>query len=406
MYKYFVIFILLILILILLFYKNDNEKMIVDIIHKNTDIQVIKKGENILPNKIYLIVNDKKMFRKITLNGEIGFGESYMNGDWDSNNLDGLLVELRNNYEKLEKHVMKYSLSLLFMNFVGFIQNQMPSNTLESSPQNMKVAYDIGNNLFEKMLGKYMQYTCAYFHKPNMTLDDAQYAKMELIAKKLDLKPGMKVLDIGCGYGSMAQHLAKKYNVNVIGVTLSKEQKKYAEQKFKHPNVSIQLKDYRHINEKFDRVYSVGMFEHVGIKNHKVYFDKCYKLLNNNGIMLLHTIGTNNRELPKNSFVFKYIFPGVEIPNLQNLSEHIDKWHLEDLQNFGISYSKTLRNWNKNLGDWSGLDEYDIRFRRMWKLYLLMCAANFETRGVCLWQIVYTKLNSKRKDDLHHIRRC
>ena len=251
-----------------------------------------------------------------------------------------------------------------------------------------------------------MQYTCAYFNKPRMTLDEAQYAKMELIAKKLNLKPGMDVLDIGCGFGSMAQHLAKKYKVNVVGVTLSKEQIEYANKYFPHNNVKIYYEDYRNVEGKFDRVYSVGMFEHVGRKNHHEYYNKCYELLKDNGIMLIHTIITDARKWIPNGFINKYIFPEGEIPHIENLTRSfIDKWHLEDIQNFGISYSKTLRRWRKNIGDWEGLDSYDERFRRMWHLYLLGCAAGFKNRDMSLYQLVYVKKDTQRIDNLHHIRR-
>ena len=147
------------------------------------------------------------------------------------------------------------------------------------------------------------------------------------------------------------------------------------------------------------------MFEQVGRKRYKEYYDKCYELLKQDGIMLIHTIGTNHRKFNHNSFISKYIFPEAELPHIENLTNtFVDKWHLEDWQSFGLSYAKTLRQWHYNLGDWSGLDNYDKRFRRMWNFYLLGCAASFQIRDNCLWQIVYTKLNSNRNDDCHHIR--
>jgi cyclopropane-fatty-acyl-phospholipid synthase len=293
----------------------------------------------------------------------------------------------------------KNSFSFLLMEIKSRIKNISRNNTIESSAKNISFHYDIGNDLYNKMLGKHMQYTCAYFNKPNMTLDEAQYAKMELIAKKLDLKPGMKVLDIGCGFGSMANHLANKYKVHVVGVTLSKEQKIYADKNFSNKNVNILVQDYRLVEGKFDRVYSVGMFEHVGRKNYKEYYDKCYDLLKDDGIMLIHSISTTQRKWNHNTFVGKYIFPEFELPHLKDLvGKFSDKWNIEDLQNFGLSYAKTLRAWNKNIDDWSGLEKYDTKFRRMWKMYLLGCASTFQNRKTGLWQIIYTKDNTTRED--------
>ena len=203
----------------------------------------------------------------------------------------------------------------------------------------------------------------------------------------------------------MALHLAKKYKVKVTGVTLSKEQIIYANKKFPHKDVSIEFKDYRHVEGKFDRVYSVGMLEQVGRKNYHEYYDKCYDLLTENGIMMLHTMTTTQRKWNWNTFICTYIFPGLELPHIESLGKtYTDKWHIEDLQTFGLSYAKTLRRWNDNIGDWSGLDKYDETFRRMWKLYLLGCAALFQNRDTSLWQIVYTKKNSQRTQDCHYIR--
>ncbi len=399
----------LLLFTLIIFFKINNsssKKFITNLVNDNTNIKLIHntQSKNSL-NDFNIIVNNDDMFSKIAINGELGLAESYIDGDWDSYNLEKTIKELLRKSELLENIIKKQSVNFLFMEIKAMIKNKLQNNSLYSITKNVSHHYDIGNDLFKKMLGKHMQYTCAYFYKPNMTLDEAQYAKMELIAKKLDLKPNMKILDIGCGFGSMAHHLAAKYNVSVVGVTLSNEQKKYADKYFSHPNVNIQLKDYRHVQGQFDRVYSVGMFEHVGRKRYKEYYDKCFDLLKNDGIMLIHTIGTNTREWSQNSFINKYIFPEGELPHIQDLThKFIDNWNLEDWQNFGLSYAKTLRSWYNNIGDWKGIEHYDQRFRRMWNYYLLGCAANFSSRGICLWQIVYTKRNSNRNDDCHYIR--
>jgi cyclopropane-fatty-acyl-phospholipid synthase len=315
-------------------------------------------------------------------------------------------------YNLIEKYLLKNSIFLITLTLSNshiFISSFLPNNTLSSSKKNISSHYDIGNDLYQKMLGPTMQYTCAYYYKDNLTLDQAQKAKMTLIAKKLNLKSGMKIVDIGCGYGSMAQFLAINYNVSVIGVTLSKQQKIYADKYFSHPNVTIEVKDYRYLTGKFDRVYSVGTFEHIGVKNYPTYFNKCYQLLNDDGIMIIHTIGTSQHHLDnQNEWIKKYIFPEGQLPYISKIINYknIDKWNLEDMQNFGMSYAKTLRAWRKNIGNWETLDKYDSTFRRMWDFYLYGCAASFQLRKIYLWQFVFTKKGVKFSNDLHHIRKC
>ena len=297
----------------------------------------------------------------------------------------------RNHIYKSKLVSQIYSLEFILLGVTNYITTYLPNNTLDTVKGNIEHHYDIGNDLYSKMLGKHMQYTCAYYHKEGLTLDEAQNAKMELIAKKLKLNEGLTVLDIGCGFGSLATHLATKYKVNVVGVTLSKKQIKLHEEHFKHPNVIIKYMDYRNVLGKFDRVYSIGMFEQVGKINYKEYYDKCHTLLKDDGIMLLHTIGSSTPNIGSD-FISKYIFPEAELPGLSDLTkDYTDQWHLEDFQNFGLSYAKTLRDWRNNIGDWKGLDGYDTKFRRMWEFYLIGCAASFQRKQIYLWQLVYTK---------------
>ena len=381
---------------------KDNFGSMKKLLQDNTDIDLIRNTDT--PTKdLSIIVNNDDFFSKAMTKGDLGVTESYMDGDWDSPDLEKTLRELLMNQSKLEKHI--YSLEFILLGLNEYIATYLPSNTLESSKDNISLHYDVGNNLYSKMLGKHMQYTCAYYHKDDLTLDEAQYAKMELIAKKLRLEEGLTVLDIGCGFGSLANHLATKYKVHVVGVTLSKEQIKVYEEHFNHPNVHIKYMDYRDVTGTFDRVYSIGMFEHVGKINYKEYYDKCHSLLNDDGIMLLHTIGgAPGRNIESNDFIGKYIFPESELPELSDLTKgYTDEWHLEDFHNFGLSYAKTLRAWRHNIGDWSGLDNYDTRFRRMWDFYLFGCAAAFERKHIYLWQLVYIK-RCNTSFDCHHIR--
>lgn len=374
------------------------------LIESSTPLQFVTDTAYDRSNKNHVVVYDDNIFQQFALKGEIGLSEAYMKKEWDSQHLEYVVSMFLKHDTEILTNLKRNSLRFLWAEIKANMWN-WTSNTVESSQKNIAHHYDIGNDLYTKMLGKHMQYTCAYFHRPNMTLDEAQLAKMKLIAKKLDLKAGMKVLDIGCGFGAMAYHLASTYNVEVLGVTLSVEQQKYAAAHYQHLNLKIEVLDYRHVQGTFDRIYSVGMFEHVGRKNYQQYYDMCYSLLKDDGIMLIHTISTTQRSWNHHTFIGTYIFPEFELPHISSFGKpYVDRWHIEDLQTFGLSYAKTLRKWHENIGEWIGLDHYDNRFRRMWKLYLLGCAALFQNRDASLWQIVYTKKNSTRNDDCHHIR--
>ena len=385
--KYISIPLLALLVYYISTMKSNFESM-KKLLEDNTDIELIRKTDK--PTKdTTIIVNNDVFFSKSMAKGELGVAESYMDGDWDTPNVEKTMNELAVNQPKLEKHI--YSPEFILLGLNNYIATILPSNTLESSKSNISHHYDIGNDLYSKMLGEHMQYTCAYYHKDDLTLDEAQYAKMELVAKKLKLEEGLTILDIGCGFGSLATHLATKYKVNVVGVTLSKEQIKLHDEHFKHPNVTVKYMDYRNVTGTFDRVYSVGMFEQVGRVNYKEYYDKCHSLLKDDGIMLLHTIGAAKGK-SHDDFIVTYIFPEGELPELSDLTKDFtDQWHLEDFQNFGLSYAKTLRAWKDNIGDWQGLDTYDTKFRRMWELWLLGFASSFQQKNIYLWQFVYTK---------------
>lgn len=402
---YYIIIAIIIVLLIVAYYYNKSSK---EIIHKIADgIINIRTPSEPRQSATDIVVYNEKAYDRILSSGELGFGESYMDGDWDCEDIEGMFIILGNRQDKLANKLKKHSIPFALASIKSYIVSKLPNNTLSSSKTNISTHYDAGNDLFHKMLDKNMQYTCAYFNRPNMTLDEAQLAKIELIAHKLGLKPGMTLLDIGCGFGSLAKHLASKYGVYVDGVTLSKEQKKYADDHFSHPNVKIALLDYRNVKGEYDRVYSIGMFEHVGHKNYQTYFDKCYQLLKPNGVMLLHTIGTNYNPWKRSTFYNKYIFPEGELPNLIQLSKaSIGKWNLEDMQNLGLSYAKTLRAWRANISDWEGLERYPVKFRRMWIFYLCSSIGGFVRKdpGCLLWQFVYTKKDNSRGDNCNYIR--
>ncbi|HHE45755.1 MAG TPA: methyltransferase domain-containing protein, partial [Candidatus Moranbacteria bacterium] len=247
-------------------------------------------------------VKNEKFYKKVIFGGSLAFGETYMAGFWDCERIDKLVALLLKS--KLDN---KYKgIFLLGKVFLATFFNQQ---NLKKAKKNIERHYDIGNDLYSLMLDKRMVYSCGYWQKAN-NLDEAQEAKLDLICRKLKLKKGMSILDIGCGWGSFAKFVAEKYGCQVTGVTLSAEQARYAQNNCSHLPVKILKDDYRKVKGKFDRVVSIGMFEHVEPKNYKQYFKKVYSLLTEDGISLLHTIGTNKQKQMTEPFIEKYIFPG------------------------------------------------------------------------------------------------
>lgn len=253
-----------------------------------------------------------------------------------------------------------------------------------------------GNDLFKSFLDKSMNYTCAYW-KDAKNLDEAQQHKMELIGRKLKLKPGMRVLDIGCGWGALCKFLAETYNVEVVGVTISKEGAEEARLRCKGLNVDIRHQDYREVNEGFDRVVVVGCIEHIGPKNYRSFFEQVNRLLAQDGIFLLHTIGHDNDSTPPiELFLNKYIFPNGILPNHKSIPKGIDNlFCIEDWHNIGPHYDLTLMAWHENfVKNWHTISHKygnSESFYRMWTYYLQMCAGLFRARRAQLWQIVMTK---------------
>jgi len=369
--------------------------LLTKIINENTDLVIGKD----------IIVNNDSVYEKIINRGELGLAESYMDGDWDSSELGFVLNNILKHQDILELKVKYQSVNFIYLKMMSQFKKLKNTNTINKSPENIREHYDVGNQLYRAMLGENMQYTCAYFNREGMTLNEAQISKMQLIAKKLDLKPGMNVLDMGCGYGSMAHHLATNYGVIVTGVTLSPEQKQFADDSFPHKNITIEVMDYRHVKGKYDRVYSVGLFEHIGSNNYTEFFDKCEELLEDDGIMFVHTMGISRPNHNQGDyFASTYIFPEGELPDILNFTEaYSHKWRMEDFQNIGISYSKTFDQWLENIDEGSSgskeLEEYDIRFRRMWIYYLRIFAENFRCQNFLLFQSVFTKKKHIREDD-------
>lgn len=338
-------------------------------------------------------VKSESFYSGLWLNPELALGEGYVNKLWDCQQLDEFFCRiLRFNLENFNKNDCLF-LAHIRAKLKTFYAHLMNFQSKKRAFIVGKKHYDIGNDLYTKMLDKRMNYSCGYW-KNSTTLDEAQEAKLELVCQKLQLKPGMKVLDIGCGWGSFSKYAAEKYGVSVVGLTISKEQQKLAIESCKGLPVSIVLQDYRDLNESFDRICSIGMFEHVGHKNYRTYMKVAARCLKEDGLFLLHTIGNNYTVELANPWIRKYIFPNGAVPSIRQVGKAMEHlFVMEDWHNFGVDYDKTLLAWHRNFNQhWETLkSRYDERFYRMWNYYLLSCAGAFRARDIQLWQIVLSK---------------
>ena len=333
-------------------------------------------------------VHDERFYKRAITEVELGIGESYMDGWWDADKLDELIYRIvRNDLQNKVKHNLKIAFQL-----AGFYLINMQARRRAFIIGERH--YDLGNDLFQAMLDKRMNYSCAYW-KDATTLDEAQENKLELICRKLYLKPGMRILDIGCGWSAFGKYAAEKYGAKVLGVTVSKEQLKLGKDLCKGLPVEIRLQDYREVNDKFDRIVSVGMIEHVGYKNYRDYFKMANKNLVDDGLFLLHTIGEVRSLKSADAWTHKYIFPNGMLPSVAQLGKAVEGlFVMEDWHNFGADYDKTLMAWYHNFEQsWNRIkNNYSDRFYRMWKYFLLSSAGAFRARNKNqLWQIVLSK---------------
>ncbi len=332
-------------------------------------------------------VNDDRFYSRVMAKQSLGLGESYMDGWWDCDDLSEM-------FTKLLRDDIRNHLKLNWSVVSGVLKAKLMNR--QSSSRAFKIGeahYDAGNDLYTAMLDEHMVYTCGYW-KDASDLDEAQDAKLDLVCRKIGLKKGDRILDIGCGWGSFAKFAAEKYGASVVGVTVSKEQKKLADERCKGLDVEIRLQDYRDVNEKFDHIVSLGMIEHVGYKNYRTYMEVAEKNLKDGGLFLLHTIGSSKSSKTTDPWIEKYIFPNSMLPSIAQLGRAMEKlFVMEDWHNFGNDYDLTLMEWFKNFDSaWPELkDKYDERFYRMWKYYLLTCAGSFRSRTNQLWQIVLSK---------------
>ncbi|MEJ2405593.1 MAG: cyclopropane fatty acyl phospholipid synthase [Candidatus Thiodiazotropha sp.] len=334
-------------------------------------------------------VRDASFYRRILSEGSLGLGESYMDGIWDSPRLDELFHHLLK--ADLDEKIKGWTKFRLFLDLIKstLFNAQSSRRAFQVGEQH----YDIGNDLFEAMLDSRMNYSCGYWEYAD-NLEQAQRHKLELICRKLQLKPGERLLEIGCGWGGLMHYAAKHYAVEVVGITVSKAQQKLAQKRCLGLPVSIELMDYREVSGEFDKVVSVGMFEHVGQKNYRTYFETANRLLKDDGLFLLHTIGNHHTVKTLDPWIEKYIFPNGRLPSAREITRSLEGLFLiEDWHNFGRDYDRTLMAWWENFDRaWPRLEQnYDERFYRMWKYYLQSCAGFFRSRQGQLWQLVLNK---------------
>ncbi len=339
------------------------------------------------PEPTDLRVHDDRLYARVFAHGSLGLGESYMDGWWDADDLPGMFTHLLNTQLDMELKTLDTLIAHLKARFINM---QRGDNAFEVA----KAHYDLGNDLFRAMLGKHLVYSCGYWAEAT-NLDDAQVAKLDLICRKLKLKPGQRVLDIGCGWGEALKYAAERYGVHGVGITISQEQAEFARELCAGLPVDIRLQDYRDIDEPFDAIFSIGMFEHVGTLNYRTYFEVARRCLRPNGhdgsgLFLLHSIGTNSSPSRPDPWIEKYIFPNSVIPAAGQVAEALQGlFVVEDWHNFGADYDRTLTAWRANFdAAWPQLSaHYDERFRRMWHFYLSVSTAVFRSRRDQLWQI-------------------
>ncbi|MCU1338343.1 MAG: cfa [Bryobacterales bacterium] len=334
-------------------------------------------------------VHDERFYNRVLGEASIGLGESYMDGWWDAQALDEFFTRFRRADLASKVHDLKTVLLILKTRVLNL-------QTMHRAKQVAQEHYDLGNQLYQAMLDRRMQYTCAYW-KEATTLDEAQENKLRLICRKLRLAPGMTLLELGGGFGGLAHFAAKEYGCEVVSYNISREQVAFGRDLCQGLPVRFEQKDYReaaHETHRFDRVVSIGLCEHIGHKNYRQFMELTHDRLKEHGFFLLHTIGANESYSYTDPWINKYIFPNGLIPSMAQLTTAWEGlWVAEDWHNFGPDYDRTLTAWWKNFEQaWDRLRGiYGDRFYRMWKYYLMASAGSFRARKLQLWQVVLSK---------------
>ena len=343
-------------------------------------------------------LKSKSIERKLFRNPSLHLGEGYMNGEIiiEEGTIEQFIDIVTSSYDDFIKQNIFFK---YYENVSSFLKPFHQVNQLVNSKKNVAHHYDLNEDLYKLFLDKDMQYSCAYFHNPNISLDQAQIDKKNHIINKLKINENMRVLDIGCGWGGMAIHIAKTTGAKVKGITLSENQfataKKRAQDEGLSEKVDFAIQDYRHENDIYDRIVSVGMFEHVGVKYFKTFLKKSYELLNDSGVFLLHTIGQRGKPTATSPWIRKYIFPGGYIPSLSEILTVCEKQNINitDIEILRLHYAHTLSHWYRNtLNNKDKIVKmFDSRFFRMWEFYLLVSKYSFVNMGNVVFQIQIAK---------------
>lgn len=361
--------------------STSNPKEIIEETLAIADIRI--NGKRPWDIKVY----NEDFYPRVLSDGSLGLGESYMDGWWDADSLDETIYRIL--HARLDEQI-RLNWQVAWAYVKAFVSN------LQDLKRSMKIIdehYQFGNDLYKHMLGPAMSYSCGYW-KTAQSLFDAQQAKYDLICRKLGCKPGMRLLDIGCGFGGFAKHAAEKYGVSVVGITLSTSQAEYARQMCKDLPVEIRVQDYREVEDTFDRVVSIEMIEQVGARNYRAFMERVHRCLKPGGLWMLHTVGSNESTWVSDPWMSAYICPNSHLPSISQIGKSIEGlFVMEDWHSFGADYDSTLRAWFANFhAAWPGMKEqYGERFYRMWKYYLLSCAGAFRARTVQLWEVVLSK---------------
>jgi cyclopropane-fatty-acyl-phospholipid synthase len=330
-------------------------------------------------------INDPRVYQRILRQGSLGVGESFTDGWWDCDALDQMI-------DRLVRARVQSKLGASWVLGLQLVKARLFNRQAARAFEVGERHYDVGNDLYEAMLDRRMVYTCAYWNGAD-TLEAAQEAKLDLVCRKIGLRAGARVLDLGCGWAGFASFAAEHYGANVVGYTVSREQVAWAKAHYAHLPIDIRLDDYRNATGRYDAVVSIGLMEHVGAKNHRAYMEQAVRCLVPGGVAFIHTIGGAHAQTQIDPWFEKYIFPNAAIPSLGQLTGAMEGILVpEDVHNIGPHYDQTLMAWWRNFNDaWPRLrDKYGDRFYRSWKYYLLVSAAYFRTRQHNLYQVVAT----------------
>ena len=334
------------------------------------------------PNAWDIQVHEEDFYARVLADGSLGLGESYMEGWWDVRDLDGFIFRLFANHADTRVKTWRNALAWLTAMLTNL---QRRSRAFQIGERH----YDLGNEFYEAMLDARMMYSCAYWQEA-ATLDQAQEAKLDLTLGKLGLRPAQRLLDVGCGWGGALKYALERYGVIGVGVTVAREQAAYARRSCEGLPIAIRLQDYREMREKFDHAFSIGMFEHVGVRNYRRYMRVVRRCLHPGGRFLLHTIGGFRSTNHTDPWIHRYIFPNSMIPSREQIERAIHGiFAVKGWQSIGEHYERTLLAWRANCErSWARMSQYDLRFRRMWNYYLSASAAAFRARKLDVWQVL------------------